>query len=667
MKRPTTDPIGQADRRRLVIVALGLFFLFSLLLVQFYDVQIEQYDEWAERAQRQHYMVVTEPFRRGTFYSNTELKQGHPHDEQAFSTDILKFHLYIDPHNIPQEYSEEVADYLVNTFALEGEQAGQLREQFTKRASRSRKLRMWVDPPVKERIRDWWRPFARERKIPVNAVFFVSDYRRSFPFGRLLGQVLHTIQENKDEETKQGVPTGGLEAYFDKYLRGKLGKRRLLRSPRSAFATGEVIEKPQDGADIYLTVNHILQAIAEEELEVGVKEAEAKAGWAVMMDPYNGDILALAQYPSFSPADYRSYFNDKERVGDTRVRAATDAYEPGSIMKPVTLAIALQANREMAERHQPPIFDPDGKMATADGRFPGRSRPITDTRRHNFLNMDMALQVSSNIYMARVIQRVVERLGNDWYREQLTQHFGFGQRTSVELPIESVGLVPRPGRVHPNGALEWSVPTPFSLAMGYNLQASGLQLVRAYSVLANGGYLVQPSLVKSIVKEGHTIWERRHAPKPRVLDADIVERVLTAMKYVTKGQGSGRYGNLSGFTEAAKTGTARKLVNGQYTNQKHVASIIGFAPVTKPSFVLLVSIDEPRPIYVPGIGDLRHGGVASGPTFRRIATRALHYLGVSPDDPYGFPKGDPRRQEELADWSQESRALREKYQLWNGG
>ncbi len=230
---------------------------------------------------------MTEPFLRGKFLSNTSIKKGHPEDPQYFVLDIQKYHLYIDPMSIPEKHQEVISKQLINRLDLTPEAAEKLKAQFNFE-SRSRKLAMWLDSETKENIQAWWVHFASKNKIPRNAVYFVSDYQRSYPFGKLLGQVLHTVQNNKDEITKQAIPTGGLELQLNSYLTGKLGKRVLKRSPRHSFETGTMIEPPENGADIYLTINHVLQTIAEEEIEKGVIKCKAKCGWAVMMDPKTG-------------------------------------------------------------------------------------------------------------------------------------------------------------------------------------------------------------------------------------------------------------------------------------------------------------------------------------------------------------------------------------------
>ena len=667
------NPVTHNDRKRLLIIALGIFFLFSLLTFQFFNIQIVEEEKWAEVAKNQHFFTVQEPFSRGTFWSNTTLERGHPEEPQRFAFDIEKFHLYLDPLAIPENLRKPIAVHLLEKLELSPNEKLALHSQFKKR-SHSRKLAMWLDRGSRDKLLSWWQPYARSHRIPRNALYFVHDHKRSYPFGKLLGQVLHTVQNQKNEITKEALPTGGLELYFNSYLKGKQGKRLLKRSPRHSFETGNVISSPEDGADVYLTINHYLQAIAEEEIERGVRRCHAKVGWAVMMDPWTGEILALAQYPFFYPDKYQEYFNNPEKIEHTRVRAITDANEPGSVAKPLTLATALLANEELRRRGQKPLFDPEEKIPCNSGHFPGRRTEIHDTHHHNFLNTSMALQKSSNIYFARLVERIINRLGDKWYRQTLEQTFGFGMKTGIELPSETPGVLPTPGKLHPNGALEWSVPTPFSLAIGHNLQVNSIQLLRAYAMLLNGGYLVKPTLVRKIVKTGPDGSEEvlldnttpsRIESFPRKLSPSVTNTVVQAMKYVTKPGGTGTRANVWGFTEAGKTSTSNKIENGQYSKSQFVASFIGFTPVRKPAFVLLVTMNEPECRYIPGVGSNHHGGIAAAPVFKEIAKRSLEYLGITPDDPHGYPNGDPRYDQNLADWLLETRRLQEMYEKWN--
>jgi cell division protein FtsI (penicillin-binding protein 3) len=665
------SPIPSDDRKRLAYVAIGLFVFFGLLIVQFYRIQIVDGDKWKKHAQAQQEWVVKEPFRRGTFWSNITIKQGHPQQPQALVMDVPKFHLHVDPSSLPEGSKHEIASKLAALLNLHQEAWEPFFAEFQKQ-SRNRRLLMWLERETREEIMSWWTPYARKHHIARNAIFFIRDYQRSYPYGKLLGQVLHTIRDYKDEETMQGIPTGGLEGFFNDVLKGKQGKRLVVRSPRHPLALGSVIEEAENGADIYLTINHHLQAIVEEQLEIGVKRAEAKAGWAVMMDPFTGEILALAQYPFFYPEHYRDYFNNPDLIDSTRLKAVTDANEPGSTMKPLTIAILLNANEETKRRGEPPIISPDEKIAVGNGRFPGRTKPITDIHPTTYLHMPLALQKSSNIYLGRAIQRVIDRLGNQWYRQQLETVFHFGQKTGIEFPGETAGVLPLPGKLHPNGTLEWSLATPYSLVMGYNVQVNSLQMVRAYAALANGGFEIKPTLIKKIVRtrsdgSDEVLHEKIFPPKTlkRILSKEVVDQVINMAKYCSKPGGTAFRGDVPGYTEVAKTGTSEKIVNGQYVKDKNLATFIGFTPVPHPRFVLLVAIDEPRKFLIPGIGGNAFGGVCAAPVFREIAKKALEYMGVTPDDPYGYPVGDPRRDEEKADWIKESQQLQEIYKKWN--
>ena len=660
------------EKRRLLWIALFIFILFSFLIAQFYHIQILEGKKWALQAQKQHFFLIKEPFIRGSFYSNPYIKKAHPAEPQRFVIDVPKFHLYADPESIPSQHKDDVADQLGARLTLSHSQCSQLRSLLYK-PSRSRKLAMWLDKETHQTVSQWWLSFVRENKISRNALFFVKDYRRSYPFGKLLGQVLHTIQNQKDERTDQGLPTGGLELYFNSFLQGKNGKRRLMRSPRNSLETGEVIAYPEHGADIYLTINPCLQAIAEEEIEKGVKKSKAKGGWAAMMDPRTGEILALAQYPFFYPPEYQNYFNDPELIEHTKVKAITDANEPGSVFKPFTVAVALKANQQLCQRGENPLFSPEEKIATSNGRFPGRSKPITDTSLHYYLNMDMGMQKSSNIYMGRIVERIVARLGNEWYRRQL-QLFGFDQKTHIELPAESSGVMPTPGKLHPSGALEWSIPTPFSLAFGHNIQVTTIQLLRAYAVLANGGFLVQPTLVRCIVKKDQqgnpyvlmdNTSESRLRDFPRVLDQEIVDRVVRSMRYVTKPGGTATRADVPGYTEVGKSSTPKKIVKGVYSEKLYCPTFAGFTPVKNTAFVIVVTVDEPEYGYIPGIGKNHNGGNCTAGVFREIAKRSLEYLGIPPDDPHGYPYGDPRRDSQKEEWMAETRELQEIYYKWN--
>ena len=652
------------DKKRLVVVSFSIFFLFALIIMQFYKLQIIEGNKWLKIANNQHQLVVVENFQRGCFYSNTAIRFDHPEEKIAFVQEVPTFHLFIDPKSIPANHKTKIAKKMFEFFKFSNIEKTKILNDFFKN-SRSRKIISHIDKNKKNEIEKFWLSYCKSNKIVKNAIFFVQDYKRSYPFGSLLGQILHTVQEEKDPKTFQSLPTGGLEFYFNEFLKGSKGKRIITRSPRHSLDMGKVILNPQNGKDVYLTINHYLQAILEQELEKGVAKANAKGGWAIMMDPYNGEILALGQSPSFDLRKYQKYFNDENLKESTRLKAVTDPFEPGSIMKPITLAICMKANEEMKKIGKPALFYADEKIACSNGKFPGRSNPFKDTR-HKYLNMYMATQKSSNIYFARLTERAIQRLGEKWYRDHLFDVFGFGQRTKIELPAEEPGLLPGINKHYSNGKPQWSVATPYSLAIGYNILVNGVQMVKAYSIIVNGGYDLKPTLLKKISymeneKEIIIYKNKKNETRKRVLSEASCNEIKKAMKFSTKLGGTSRFADVYGYTEGGKSGTAEKNVKGTYKKDVHISSFIGFVPANKPRFVLMVVIDEPEKKFVPNIGKLYQGGVCAAPVFKEISTRSLKYLGVAPDDPLGYPNISSQNK----DWTNEVSILQNTYNSWN--
>ena len=198
------------DRTRLLFLAGFLAMLFCSLIIRFFQIQIVEGEKWTQQALAQHQHVLIEPFMRGSFYSNTSVKKGHPEEEQPFVIDIPMFHLHIEPDSIPQPLRETMSAALFKLLRFNPEQAIKMRGEFD-RKSRDRKIAIWLDRHKRKQIETWWNEFHKKEKIVRNALFFTRDYKRSYPFGSMLGTVLHTVQMEKDPETHQAMPTGGLE------------------------------------------------------------------------------------------------------------------------------------------------------------------------------------------------------------------------------------------------------------------------------------------------------------------------------------------------------------------------------------------------------------------------------------------------------------------------
>ncbi|ANH79151.1 peptidoglycan D,D-transpeptidase FtsI family protein [Candidatus Chlamydia sanziniae] len=643
-----------SHRKRLTLMICGALICYALLILRYYKIQICEGDRWVAEAQGQHEFRVKDPFRRGTFFANTTLREGEQEFFQPFAVDITKFHLCVDPTTIPESHKESVIQEILH---LVGEGSYKHLYKELNKKSHYRKLYPLLDRAIRDRIALWWKDYAIKHNLPRNALFFIVDYQRSYPFGQLLGQVLHTLREVKDEKTGKAFPTGGLEAYFNHLLEGEVGERKFLRSPLNRLDLDRVIKVPKDGSDVYLTINPTIQTIAEEELKKGVIEAQAQGGKLILMNSRTGEILALAQYPFFDLTDYKSFFNNKQCIEHTKVSLVTDAFEPGSIMKPITIAIALQGNEEAHSELQKQLFDPQEPIDVSRTKFPGRKgAPLRDISVNRQLNMYMAIQKSSNVYVAQLADRIVQTRGSTWYQEKLLA-LGFGKKTGIELPGEACGLVPSPLRFHINGSPEWSLATPYSLAMGYNILTTGMQIVQVYATLANGGYRVRPTLVKKIVTSSGEEYRLPKLEKERIFSDTIAQEIVKAMRFTTCLGGSGFRAALKHHSTAGKTGTTEKIIHGRYDKHRHIASFIGITPVQSaedafPSLVMLVSIDDPSYGLRPDGTKNYMGGRCAAPIFARVAKRVLAYLGVPSDA-------------EANNFHQEATALKTLYEEWN--
>lgn len=661
-------------KRRIIFLCIFLIsFCVAALIFQFFRLQVLEHEKWAKRARLQHYFTIREPYRRGVLYANTSFLE-NPSKLIPFTVDVPLYHLYADSLSIPKEDRQEIIDSIMRLLSPTVLEAKNLSVELRRR-THSRRLVSWLTEEQKALFMHWWGPWVKKKKLAANALYFVADFRRIHPMGALLGQVLHTIRSRRDERTGKAYPTGGLELSLNSYLEGTMGLRRLMRSPRNLIETGEIIQAPVHGANVELTIDPVIQSILEDELAKAVRMRQAKGAWGVLVDPWTGYVLALAQFPAFFPDRYQTYFNDPTRIEYTKVKAAIDAYEPGSPTKAITCALALKANKECKKKGEALVFHPFAKTPVSSGAFPGRaSKPIKDVTPARYLNLYMATQKSSSIYFAALAGKVVDRMGAKWYRQQLVDCFGLGTKTGVELVGESLGVMPRPNVLTANRKLEWSKATPYSLGMGYNLQVTTLQMARAFSVLATRGKRPNFTLIKRIWKEkedgtqelivDHTLASRISA-FPQVLDEDIAEEVIRAVKFVTKPGGSAARADIFGYTEAGKTGTAEKVVKGSYSHKAHIASFVGFAPASSPRFVLALVLDEAKPGFVVGFGFNHRGGAAVSPIFREVGRRVLEYMKEPYDDPHGFSQNDPRGKYKEADWVKETEALNALYNAWN--
>lgn len=411
---------------------------------------------------------------------------------------------------------------------------------------------------------------------------FQKELKRHYPMGNLFAHVIgFTDIDGKGQE--------GLELSLEDSLHAGEGAEVVLRDRQ-----GNIVDSldsprnkaPQNGKDIILSLDQRIQTLAYEELNKAVEYHQAKAGTVVVLDARTGEILALANTPAYDPN--RPGRADSEQ---RRNRAVTDMIEPGSAMKPFTIAKALDS----------------GKVDATDtfNTLPYKIGPATVQDTHVYPTLDVRgiMQKSSNVGTSKLSAMFTPKEMYDFYHD-----LGVGVRMHSGFPGETAGLL-RSWR-------RWQKIEQATMSFGYGLQLSLLQLARAYTVLTHDGELLPVSFEKQAV-----------APKgKRVIKASTAKKVRELMVSVTEPGGTGTAGAVDGFDVGAKTGTARKLVNGRYVDNKHVATFIGFAPAKNPRVIVAVTIDEPT-------ANGYYGGVVVGPVFKQVMGGSLNILGVSPTKP----------------------------------
>ncbi|MEE9543219.1 MAG: penicillin-binding protein [Thermodesulfobacteriota bacterium] len=401
----------------------------------------------------------------------------------------------------------------------------------------------------------------------------------------------------------EGIDSKGLEGVeysFDSYLKGK-GKRVLgARDARGRVLLFEDVEKRAStrGMDVVLTIDKVIQHIAERALKNAVDGAGAKGGMALVMDPETGEMLAMANLPTFDPNRFHRYASN-----EWRNRALTDSFEPGSVMKAFLLAAALD---EGVVESNDIFFCENGSYKVAD-------RVFHDTKEHAWLSLAQIIKYSSNIGAAKV----GETIGKKAYYRHL-KRFGFAEKTGIKLPGEGRGAL--------RHYKSWSGVTLQTVSFGQGISVTALQLASAMSAIANGGYMMEPRIIKRIMDpDGEKNFESAPLIVEQVISETAAEEATRVLTGATGPKSSGVRAAVDGFDVAGKTGTAQKpdLVNGGYKSGAYMASFLGFVPASDAKLVIFVAIDEPQGSY--------YGGELAAPVFSEIAAQSLSYLGVFPE------------------------------------
>lgn len=429
------------------------------------------------------------------------------------------------------------------------------------------------------------RDLAEERAEAIESwdipgVILTPKFARRYNYGTTAAHILGHV--NAD-----GQGLAGLEMEYDEHLTGKPGWRAVKRNRRGqikAFVGGRVVE-PKHGQNLKLTIDLVRQSILEEELRRGVEESGARWGTAIAMDPNTGAILAMANAPTYNP-NRPARYSDSAR----RNRAITDRIEPGSTFKLVGAAAAIEQD----------IIEMADSVETGDGWAVFHGRTMKDTHAHGTISFADAIAVSSNVGMAKTVRQLDP---GTFY--QYARNLGFGQPTWIDLPGEVGGVLKKPPA--------WSGTTLTSMSIGYEVSATPLQVLTAYSALANGGLLVQPYVVEERQQmTGETLW--RHEPDSvrRALRRSTVRALRPAFESVVE-TGTATMARVNGLRVAGKTGTALRAVGGSYDPDYTRASFVGYFPSDAPEVALLVVIGDPKSSV--------NGGAVAAPVFREIARR----------------------------------------------
>ena len=560
------SPPSRWVRLRVVFLALVFWAVLAGVLVRAVILQVFEGERLRELAQDQYVRQIEIPARRGDIFDRNRLPLA-----QSVEVDSI----WVDPSLLPNPASN--ARTLARALHVDP-------DEVKARFARAKRF-AWVKRQAKQE------EVAAVKALALPGIGFTREPRRFYPHRELAAQVIGLAGID-------GAGLEGLEVAFDQALSGQNLQLLGLRDAkgRHLLTQGTLYPPNRQGATLTLTLDRQIQYFTEKSLAKAVEDAKAVSGMAIVLDPKTGEILALANFPSFNPnaaGVSRELF---------RNRAALDVFEPGSTFKSFSIAAALD---EGAIKYEDVFY-------CEEGRWDVGGHTIHDTHPHGWLNPAKILQVSSNIGSAKIAQV----LG----RERLVRYyerFGFGERSQLGLPGEARGSVPFP-------KAEVSLATA---AFGHGVSASAVQIAAAYGALANGGVLMRPWLVSKVTdQDGVVLLEKGPVEVRRVVSTKTAKSLVTMLEGVVQKEGTAPLAKMAEYRVAGKTGTAQKVdpVAGGYSD-KRIASFAGIVPADDPQAVILVVIDEPKTDV--------YGGLVAAPAFKEIATSVMAYRGVPPSRP----------------------------------
>ncbi len=570
---------GALSRGRRHVVLLVLLIGFGVVLFRLVTLQVLQAAELTVKADRQHQKTVSLEGARGTIVDrHGKVLAMNVDVPSVFGVPAALSH----PAKVAARHLSPVLR--VGTGELE-------------RKLRQDKGFVWLarklDPEQGRQL----------ERLGMEGIGVVMEGRRFYPKGPLLSHVLGFAGMD-------GEGLEGLERRYEAHLHGEKRNAVLQRDAlgRTVFPKGRAEQTPAPGHSLVLTIDEVIQYITEKELEEAVGRTRAKSGTMIVMEPSTGAILALAVSPRFDPNSVKAIGPDRWRN-----RALTDAYEPGSTMKAVVAAAAI-------EEH---VMKPETMVFAEHGRMTIANTVIHDHEKLGWVTFSQVIQKSSNIGAAKAGMALGEQR---LYR--YLQAFGFGQRTDIDLPAEAAGLLKQPR--------DWGRRSVASISMGQEIGVTPIQMVSAIAAIANGGVLMKPYVVSEIRDgQGRVLKQVLPQVKRRVISPDTARAVTRMLEGVVT-DGTGGRAAIPGIRVAGKTGTAQKIDprTGTYSATEFVGSFVGFAPAENPRLAMIVVIDEPQ-------GEA-WGGTVAAPVFQRVGGQVLNYLGVSSGEPVNLAMA-PRR------------------------
>jgi cell division protein FtsI/penicillin-binding protein 2 len=554
------------NKKRWVVLNTIIIFSFLAVFLRLVDLMILNHKLLSEKAKQQYIKAEDIQARRGIIVD----RQGR---NLALNLELES--LYCEPDVINRD------DKAINKLASVMEKKPEVILTKIPAVGKFAWVERKLEPSVAERI----------RKLDIKGIGLMNEAKRVYPKGRLASHILGFV--GVDNQALEGI-----ELQYDRYLKARGGKIFFGRDAGGRTLSSG-IDKEVNGNNIVLTIDEGLQGIVESEIEKAMLKWGASAASVIMMDPFTGEILALANRPSYDPNKAGNY-----RDFEKKNRSITDLYEPGSTFKIVVGIAALEEK----------IVRPDTLFDVSQGGIEVGGKIIRDVHKHGVLTFKEVIQKSSNVGSIMI----GIRLGKENIYKY-AKRLGIGEKTRIDLPGEVSGWIHTPDR--------WSATSIGAIPIGQEVAVTPLQILRAYSAIANGGFLIRPHVVSEIISsEGQVLFSFSDNIKNRVISPRTAETFRQILKSVVWEGGTGESASVKGNEVAGKTGTAQIIdpITKRYSKQKYVSSFVGFVPADNPRLAIIVVIYEPK-------GQI-YGGVVAAPVFRDIADQSLSYLDIPRED-----------------------------------